>query len=328
MSLNEKELTSKERLKLLEDRREKGEISDDTYNTLKAEIESEMAPPPPAMESESIPLGTQPPKAKKFPVPTIIIVIAIVGIIIIAAAVTGVFKPTASSNDSKGKNEIDIEVTQWEDVETIEGDISGGGPGTVVPDAVESFEVENTVYQMDILLTWDPQGMDLDLIVKDSGGNERGTSGNAPGTPESIRIQSKIEPGTWTAEIDPFFAANIHYTLEITYFHESVNVSGIEGDLLYMQEKDLAGESGEENNTFEVGEEYESLFIHVEISSSEGTMSVDIMDPDGDTVHSGKVSGEDGDSHQETVSSKPGEWTVKHSIEEFTGTSLVLVVGS
>lgn len=280
--------------------------------------------PIPQKETRPFPL-----KGRRLPSTPVIIVAAIAGIIIVAAIVSGImFGGEKESSDGGDQNELSTEPTKWEDMETIEGDITGGGPMTALPDERVDFEVEDTVYQMDIILTWDPQSMDLDLVIEDPNGNEKGSSGNAPGEPESVRIKGKDLPaGTWTAVIDPFLALNVHYTLEITYYHESGNLTGGEGDLLYQGIKNLVEESSEETETFEVGEGYESLFIQVEISSGAGSMNIKILNPDGDEIYSEEISGEGTVSDQETADTKVGEWEVNYSFSDFTGTVIVQVIG-
>jgi hypothetical protein len=270
-----------------------------------------------------------PSKAKKLPVVPLIIVIAVVGIIIAAVALSGAM--SGGEKDSKnGEDEAGTGgVTTWEDTETIDGSIAAGGPMTVMPNEEVDFQVEDTVVQMDITLTWDPQSMDLDLEIFDPDGASKGSSGNAPGEPESVRIKGKnLKPGTWTASIDPFAAVNVQYTLEILYYHQSGNATGGEGDMLYQQIKTLSGESGDETDTFDVGEEYESLLIQVEISSGAGSMNLEIEDPDGEEVYSKEVSGEDTVTDQKTEDAKEGEWKVNYSFDEFTGTIVIQVIGT
>ncbi len=302
-------------------------------DTIEAPKIDELTPEAEKIEGEKVPLlQEQPtaqapsPKAKKLPVLPVIVIIAIVGIIIAAVAVSGVLSGGEEESDRGSGDELYEEPTTWEDMETIEGDISGGGPMTFIPDERVSFEVEGTVYQMDIILTWTPQDMDLDLTIEDPSGNAAGSSGNAPGEPENIRIKSNIEPGTWTAVIDPFAAINVHYTLEITYYHQSGNTTG-GGDILYQEVKNLSEESGDETGTFDVGEGYESLLIKVEISSGAGDLSINLKDSDGNEVYSIDVSGEGQESDEETVDSKEGEWEVSYSFDNFTGTIVVTVAG-
>jgi hypothetical protein len=169
--------------------------------------------------------------------------------------------------------------------------------------------------------------MDLDLIVRDPSGDERGTSGNSPGTPESVRIQKNIDPGTWTAEIDPFAAVNVHYTLEITFFHEKGNVTGGEGELLYQYTKSPTQETSDKMDTFIVESDYDGLLIQLEISSSEGNCAIEVTDPDGEIVFSESASGSDSVFEQATVGSMQGGWTVSYSLEDFTGTYVIQVIG-
>jgi hypothetical protein len=304
-------------------------------DTIEAPKIEEPAPEAEKIEGEKVPLIQEPPtaqaptpKAKKLPVHPVVIIIAIVGIIIAAVAVSVVLSGGEKESDNGSGDELYEEATTWEDLETIEGDISGGGPMTFIPDERVNFEVEDTVYQMDIILTWNPQDMDLDLSIEDPSGDAVGSSGNAPGEPESVRIKSNIEPGTWTAVIDPFAAVNVHYTLEITYYHQSGNATGGDGgDILYQEVKNLSEESGDETDNFNVGGEYESLLIQVEISSGSGDLSIKIKDSDGNEVYSIDVSGEGQESDQETVDAKEGEWEVSYSFDNFTGTIVVTVAG-
>lgn len=302
-------------------------------DTIDAPKIGEPLPDEEKIEGEKVPLlQEQPParapspKAKKLPVVPVVIIIAIVGIIIAAVAVSGVLSGGEKESDKGSGDELFEEVTLWEDLETIEGDISGGGPMTFVPDERVNFEVEDTVIQIDIILTWNPQDMDLDLSIEDPSGDAVGSSGNAPGEPEAVRIKSNIEPGTWTAVIDPWAAINVHYTLEITYYHQSGNTTA-GGDILYQKVKTLLEESGDETDTFDVGEGYEDLLIQVEISSGAGDLSIDIKDSDGNEVYSIEVSGEGQESDQETVDAKEGEWEVNYSFNNFTGTIVVTVAG-
>ena len=280
--------------------------------------------PIPQKETRPSPL-----KGRRLPSTPIIIVVAIVGIIIVAAIVSGImFGGEKESSGGGSQNKLSTEPTTWEDMETIEGDITGGGPMTALPDERVNFEVEDTVYQMDIILTWNPQSMDLDLKIEDPDGIEKGSSGNSPGEPESVRIKGKDLPaGTWTAVIDPFLALNVHYNLEITYYHESGNLTGGEGELLYQGVKNLVEESSEETETFEVGEGYESLLIQVEISADAGSMNIKILNPDGDEIYTEEISGEGTISDQETADPKAGEWKVNYSLSDFTGTVVVQVIG-
>ncbi|UCF09069.1 MAG: hypothetical protein JSW28_05130 [Thermoplasmata archaeon] len=281
------------------------------------------------MEPEPSPEPVPPPKkARRLPASPIVILVVVVCIIIAAAVAAAVLLGEEEGNGSETKDDMYTEPTQWENMETIEGDISGGGPLTFIPDERAPFEVNETVYQMDIVLTWNPQDMDLDLVIEDPSGNEVVSSGNAPGEPESVRIKRNIEPGTWTAVIDPFAAANVHYSLEITYYHESGNATGPGGELLYQKTKSVTGENGDEHDEFDVGEGYDKVLIQVDISSSEGTMSMTISDSEGNEVYSGEVSGADTVSDQKTVDAKPGVWQVDYSYEEFTGTFVVQATGS
>lgn len=329
MSSKKKDLTQKERLRLLENRHSQGDISDDTYNLLRNELECEMENQTSAPIPVPQPSPADIPSSKKGSVPVLpaVAIIVVVGIIILAVAASGVFTPSDSSTNLKGQEIIVAEKIQWEDMETKEGDITGGGPLTVVPNEQVPFEVADTVYQIDISLTWNPQSMDLDLVVNDPDGSERDSSGNPPGEPESVRIKGKIIPGTWTAVIDPFAAVNVHYNLEIIYYHESKNDTTVEGDILYTEAKILTQESGEQYSTFSVDGGYESLVIQVEISSSEGSMRIEILNPDGDEMYSKEVSGKDEIVEQETVDCHDGKWNANYFFDGFTGSFYVEIAG-
>jgi hypothetical protein len=323
-----KELTNKDRLKLLEERKEKGEISDGTYKQLKAELEGKEATATPP--SASIPTAAPepsgpPPSPRKLPIIPIVAV-AIVIIIIIAVAASGILGGGDDSKKSEGEEEFYEEPMSWEDVVTITGSISGGGPGPYGPDERVPFDVENTVVKMEITLTWNPQSQDLDLAIEDPEGRNRGASGNEPGVPESITIKKNIQAGTWTAVIDPFAAFGVDYTLEIIYSHETGNETG-EG-VLYQKTKSYSGESGEETDSFEVGDEYESLIIQVTISSAEGSMTLKIENPDGDVVYEKDVSGTEEVVDDKTVDAVSGEWKVDYSFDAFTGDIVIQVMGS
>jgi len=288
-------------------------------------IQPEVLEPLDEPVSEVLP-GPQPPgRARKFPATPVLMIAAVVAIIIIAALAAALMMESSEEKKEETQDETPSPPTRWEDVETKEGDITGGGPLTVMPDERVPFEVAETVYQMDIVLSWDPQSQDLDLVIEDPGGSEAASSGNAPGEQESVRIAGRIEPGTWTAVIDPFLAANVHYSLEIKYYHETENISD---DLLYLRTMPIVGETGEEHDEFDEEGEYESMDILVEITSSEGTFSFAITDPDGEEIYSAEISGEDSTSFQETVDAKEGTYKVDYTFEAFTGTSTVQVVGS
>ncbi|UCG69330.1 MAG: SHOCT domain-containing protein [Thermoplasmata archaeon] len=329
MKNQNKDLSNEKRLELLEDRHEKKEISDETYEEIKAQLTAEKEVlPPPIPPSET---GVSPtPKAKKFPVLPVIIVIAIVGIILAAVAVSGgIFGGGDESNKGTG-SETYTEPTKWEDTVTIEGDIAGGGPMTVMPNEEANFEVEDTVVQMDITLTWNPQSMDLDMEIFDPDGDPKGSSGNAPGEPESVRIKGKnIKPGTWTAVIDPFAAVNVHYTLEILYYHETGNeTQGGNGNVLYEKVISGADKTGEETDEFNVGEDYENLIIEFVASSGSGSMTIEIKDPDGNVVFSEEVSDTGDVVTEETVDAMAGTYTVDYTFDGFTGDVVVQVTGS
>jgi hypothetical protein len=322
-----KELTDKDRLKLLEERKEKGEISEGTYNQLKAELEGKQAgaaPPPAPMPA---PTAAPPPSAKKLPIIPVVAV-AIVIIIIIAIAASGMLGGGDDSKKSSGdENEIYEEPASWEDVVTITGSISAGGPGTYIPNERVPFDVENTVVKLEIALTWDPQSQDLDLAIEDPEGRERGSSGNAPGEPESVTIKKNIQAGTWTAVIDPFACIGVQYSLEIIYYHETGNTSG-EGNLLYQQTRSLTDETSEITDTFEVTEEYESVLIQVIVSSADGSMTIAIENADGDVVYEREISGTEEVVDDETVDAVTGEWKVDYSFDAFTGEIVIQVMGS
>jgi uncharacterized RDD family membrane protein YckC len=266
-------------------------------------------------------------KEKKFPVIPVIVSIGIVALIIMLAILGGVISPQPSENRSSSGGLLTIEKNQWEDIQTMEGDIAGGGPLTMVPDVTVPFEVGDTVYQMDILLTWNPQTMDLDLIVRDPSGTEQGTSGNSPGTPESIRIKGNIDPGTWTAEIDPFAAVNVHFTLEVTCFNEIWNVSGDEGELIYMNSESPTKVTMDQMDAFDIEKEYNMLLIQMEISPSEGSCGMDVSDPEGNIILSGEASGSETVFKEDYVDSALGTWTVNFYLQDFTGTFIIQVIG-
>ncbi len=323
-----KELTDEDRLKLLEDRKEKGQISDETYKQIKAELErkEETAETAPAPTPAPVSTGTPTPSAKKLPFIPIIAVVVVI-IIIIAIAASGILGGGGDSKKSEGEKETYEEPMSWEDVVTITGSISAGGPGTFIPDERVPFEVESTVKEMEIVLTWSPQSQDLDLAIEDPEGRERGTSGNAPGEPESVTIKKNIQPGTWTAIIDPFACFNVQYTLDITYLHETGNATG-GGNLLYQKTESLSGKSGEETDYFEVGEKYESLLIQVTISSADGSMTLKIENPDGEVVYETEISGTEEVVDDDTVEAVSGEWKVDYSFDSFTGDIVIQVMGS
>ena len=113
---------------------------------------------------------------------------------------------------------------QWQETETRTGTIAGGGPGTVVPNTEEPFDVNETVVEITVDLSWTPQITDLDLAVEDPSGGEKCSSGNPPGESEHCTVkQRSVEnggPGTWVAVIDPFFAVSTTYTLDITLTYQ------------------------------------------------------------------------------------------------------------
>jgi hypothetical protein len=253
-----------------------------------------------------------------------------VGIILAAVAVSGGIFGGGDESKDKAEDELYTEPTKWEDTVTIEGDIAGGGPMTVMPNEQANFEVEDTVVQMDITLTWNPQSMDLDMEIFDPDGDSKGSSGNAPGEPESVRIKGKnIMPGTWTAVIDPFAAVNVHYTLEILYYHETGNeTQGGNGNVLYEKVISGADKTGDETDEFDVGEDYENLIIEFVASCGDGSMSIEIKDPDGNVVFSEEVSGTGDVVSEETVAAMTGKYTVDYTFDGFTGDVVVQITGS
>jgi hypothetical protein len=270
-------------------------------------------------------MPSMPSNLKKLPMLPLI-VIAVVIIIIIALATSGILGGGDDSKKSGGENELYEEPMSWEDVVTITGSISGGGPMTYMPDERVPFDVENTVVKLDITLTWNPQSQDLDLAIEDPEGRERGASGNAPGEPESVSIKKNIQAGTWTAIIDPFAAFGVDYTLEIIYSHETGNTTG-EG-ILYQKTESLSGESDEQSDEFDVEDEYESLIIKITLSSTEGSMTIEVSNPDGDVVYSQEISGEDEVVDESTVDTASGTWNVHYTFDGFTGDIEVNVMGS
>lgn len=296
-------------------------------------VPKEQAPSPAPQTATTDPVSVAatttvaPPKKRKFPIVPVFASIGIIALIIMLAIISGIISPQSSSSNSSSSEMLATETIRWEDVVSIEGDIAGGGPLTMIPDVTVPFEVESTVIQMDILLTWSPQTMDLDLIVRDPSGDQQGTSGNSPGTPESVRIKGKIEPGTWTAEIDPFAAVNVHYTLEVTFFHEKWNVSGGVGELLYKNSKSPSQETSDDISTLVVESDYNELLIQLEVSSSEGNCIFEVTDPDGNVVFSESASGSDSISKEASIESMQGGWTVSCSLEDFTGDFVIQIIG-
>lgn len=323
-----KELTNKDRLKLLEERKEKGEISDETYNQLKAELkgkEAMAAPTPVPMPAPApVPTGTPPP-AKKLPIIPIVAV-AVVIIIIIAIAASGILGGDDSKKSSGEEDETYEEPMSWEDVVTITGSISAGGPGTYMPNERVPFDVENTVVKLEIALTWDPQSQDLDLAIEDPEGRERGTSGNAPGEPESVTIKKNIQAGTWTAVIDPFACIGVQYSLEITYFHETGNETA-EG-VLYKMSKSLSAETGEESESFDVRDEYETMLVKLDGDSSSGSATLELEDPFGEIVYTKEISGEGEINEEDSLDCVKGVWKVHYTYEEFTAELTIQISGS
>ncbi len=318
-------ITNEERVKLLEERREKGEISEETYNQIKSELSSEKPVPvqtPP-------PTQTPPPaKAGSLPSKPVIIAVVIIAIIILGAAVSGMFGGGGKSGNGGSMIDITINHDNWEDGETITGSISGGGPGTFMPDEIVNFEVAETVIQIDIELTWSPQDMDLDLSIEDPEGNLAGSSGEAPGVPETISIRRGIIPGTWTAIIDPFAAVSVQYTLDLVYTHESINITGIEGDLLFYDMQSFSEGSGNATDSVDVEEGYNELLIQSIISSSTGSINIDIKNPEDVVKFSTEVSGKaETIVDQKFVNGDVGQWNIEYTFEGFNGTVTMLFVG-
>ncbi len=321
-------LTNEERLKLLEERHKKGEISDETYNELTAELKTE-EPGKVVTAPVMVPMQPPAPKAKKLPVlPVAIVVIIIIILITGLAFAGGLFGAGGKSGDKGSGDSSSPEVRTWTDEETIDGSITAGGPLTIVPDEQVNFEVAETVVKMEITLTWNPQSMDLDLEIHDPDGNVAGTSGNPPGEPESVTISRSIDAGTWTAMIDPFAAVNAQYTLQIIYYHEEViSEGGGEGALFYQKVESLVDKDGEESDQFDVGEQYESLYLQVVVEASTGSMSIEIMDPSGDVAYSNEVTGPAQEVDEKTISAVEGEWEVVYNYDHFTGDLVIQIVG-
>lgn len=323
-----RKLTKEERLKLLEERHKKGEISDETYKQLAAELKIEKSVPVVTAPTPAY-MPPPPPKAKKFPILPVVVVLFVVFIIIIAVFFSGAMlgfggkSDNGSSGDSSGP-----EIKTWTDEETIDGSIAGGGPLTVMPDEQVNFEVAETVVKMEIMLTWNPQSMDLDLEILDPDGSVAGSSGNAPGEPESVVVSSSIDPGTWTAVIDPFAAVNVQYTLQIIYYHEEIlNDTGGGGALFYQKVESLTDKDGEESDPFDVGEQYESLFLQVVVNAAAGSMSIEIMDPSGDVAYSNEITGPAEEVDEKTINAVEGEWEVVYNYDHFTGDLVVQIMG-
>ena len=177
--------------------------------------------------------------------------------------------------------DVETNTITWVDQPfTLEGDIAGGGPSELIPDELAPFTVNDTVSQIKVVLSWDPQSMDLDLEVLDASDKVAGSSGNAPGEPETVEIKKRIKPGEWKAKIDPFFAANVHYIVEITFTHEmeigSSEGNASSGAIMHQKIEECSGKTDSGTTEFDPGVGYESLLIQFSAQSASGEISVSI----------------------------------------------------
>jgi hypothetical protein len=289
----------------------------------KKEPEIQKEPSPESEQKPNTSPAPQPNEASDVPIYRKPVPLMIAGIIIVVVIGIILLSGGSDTSDDLSDNEMSEEPNSWEDVETIEGSIAMGGPSTTIPDERVTFEVEETVYQMDMILTWNPQSMDLDLEIENPDGDVVAQSGNSPGTPETVRIKN-IKPGTWAALIDPFAAVNVQYTLEITYFHETGNVSG---ESLYKMEKTYEAETSDASEDFDVGAETESININFMATSTEGSMTIEVQDPEGNVVFSGGASGGGDTNEDQTTEGKEGTWKVVYTFEGFSGDVEVQIAG-
>ena len=266
-------------------------------------------------------------KIRELPRPLMVVLVIGIAVILIAsvALVVGFSSGKDSENASGGTfQELETTTITWVDQPIyLEGDIAGGGPGELVPDEQVPFTVNETVVKISVVLSWDPQSHDLDLEVLDASGKIAGSSGNAPGETETVEITKRIKPGEWKAEIDPFFTANVHYKLEITFTHEvEIGGSGDGGDggstgpILHQEAGECTDKTASDTNQFDPGNDFSTLLIQFSAQSASGEMSIKITDPDGEVVFEKTVSGTEQVAEQKEVPSKPGKWTVAYESKE------------
>jgi len=329
-------LTKEDRLKLLKERKERGEVSEALYKELKQEIESlpnmtpapEKTPAAPAVKPSKVKM----PSMKKMPKPVLIgAVVAVVAILIIAG-----FFVMAGGDEKEEKKDSNVTIDtgelptarKWSTTMTFSGSVSGG-PAEFVPDERVPFPVNESAVAVHVLLTFSGASNDLDLQVEDADGKIVGTSGNAPGEAEEVNVTNRVTPGEWAALVDPFIAINVDYQLVITLYHEEGGVpSGGDGDLLYMLVKNYMDDDDDVVDDFEVPEDLDEVLIVFSGSISEGTFDLLLKDTNGDEVLEVVLEDEDSDEREIFAEAVPGDWEVLYSAEGCTGSIVLTVTGA
>jgi hypothetical protein len=92
--------------------------------------------------------------------------------------------------------------------------------------------------------------------------------------------------------------------------------------------KNLSGETGEESESFDVQDEYESLLIQLNGDSSSGSATIELEDPYGEIVYTKEISGEGEVNEEDSLDYVKGVWRVHYTYEDFTADLTIQISGS